>query len=681
MKKLNAYLLIITLSLSFWGCTIPKPGDNMKNINKELTDKVVQFLLGKYGNKAEDRIKKGVSQVASFWTSKDGNDKMFQEFCISSYIGNDEERAKVFNHLCQKYEILGGNFNRISVDLKRPLHLDTGELLPVDMMFGEYEAASHLTDDFFYNKIAFYIILNYPFYSLQEKTELGNKWSRQDWAYARAGDIYTSRIPAELNLKTGELLTQADSYISDYNIYMGRLVDEQGKTYFPEDMKLISHWGLRDELKANYQATDGLKKQKMIYDVMKHIIIQDIPQSVINNNILTWNPVSNKVYDGKKQMENKPEPNTRYQYLLDIFKLMKEADSFCPQYPTYIQRAFDEGMEMSQPEVEKLFTDFCSSPQVKEVATLIRKRLGRDLEPFDIWYDGFKARSSIPQEQLDKAAKEKYPTNDAFHADMPNILVKLGFAKDKAEFVASKIAVEAARGSGHAWGAEMKSDKSLLRARIPKDGFNYKGYNIAMHEFGHNVEQTVTLQDVDYYMLKGVPNTAFTEAIAFLFQKRDLDLLGIKDNDPDKKYLMLLDNFWSSYEIMGVALVDMNVWKWMYANPGANSEKLKEAVVSIAKDIWNKYYAGVFGIKDQPILAIYSHMIDNPLYLSNYPVGHLIDLQIDNYVEGKNFGEEIQKMLVKGSIIPQEWMQQAVGTKISIEPTIQAAEEALKHIK
>jgi oligoendopeptidase F len=264
---------------------------------------------------------------------------------------------------------------------------------------------------------------------------------------------------------------------------------------------------------------------------------------------------------------------------------------------------------------------------------------------------------------------------------MPNILIKLGFTKEKAEFIASKIAVEAARGSGHAWGAEMKSDKSLLRARIPKDGFNYKGYNIAIHEFGHNVEQTLTLQDVDYYMLKGVPNTAFTEAMAFLFQKRDLDLLGMKDNDPNKLYLMALDNFWSSYEIMGVAMVDMNVWRWLYANPNASAVQLKEAVISIAKEIWNKYYADVFGIKDQPILAIYSHMIDNPLYLSNYPIGHLIDLQIDKYVEGKKFGEEIQKMLVMGSVIPQEWMIKAVGAKISIEPTLQAASEALKYIK
>ena len=45
---------------------------------------------------------------------------------------------------------------------------------------------------------------------------------------------------------------------------MGKVVDENHKTYFPEDLKLISHWGLRDELKARYNDPDGLFKQKMI---------------------------------------------------------------------------------------------------------------------------------------------------------------------------------------------------------------------------------------------------------------------------------------------------------------------------------------------------------------------------------------------------------------------------------
>ena len=182
-------------------------------------------------------------------------------------------------------------------------------------------------------------------------------------------------------------------------------------------------------------------------------------------------------------------------------------------------------------------------------------------------------------------------------------------------------------------------------------------------------------------MMQGVPNTAFTEALAFNFQKRDLELLGIKDNDPAKEALAAIDNFWMSYEIMGVSLLDMKVWKWLYENPTATKEQLKETVVKTAIEVWNQYYAPVFGTKDTPILAIYSHMIDNPLYLSAYPIGHLIDFQIEKYIEGKPFASEIQKMLLNGSIIPQLWMKNAVGKEISGQALIDATDEALKNVK
>ena len=164
-------------------------------------------------------------------------------------------------------------------------------------------------------------------------------------------------------------------------------------------------------------------------------------------------------------------------------------------------------------------------------------------------------------------------------------------------------------------------------------------------------------------------------------KKRDLELLGIKNENPQKEYLLTLDNFWATYEIMGVSLVDMNVWKWLYEHPDATPEQLKMAVVSIAKDVWNKYYAPVIGVKDSPILAIYSHMIDSPLYLSAYPLGHLIDFQIEKQIKGKNFGDEVIRMYTQGRMVPQVWMKKAVGMELSAQPILESVEEALKVVK
>lgn len=653
------------------------PGDKA-NIDKSTMEKVKKALITKHGANAEFRINRGVQQAAGLWRETDGTAQDFEAFCMENFVADEAALERLYTKLERNFEIFAGYFNVMDLKLKEPLHLTGGEIEPVDMMFGSYNVAAHLNDDFFENKIAFITALNFPYYSLLEKTAQGTNWSRKQWAYARMGDRFTSRIPADIVMNASKRLTEADAYISDYNIFMGKLLSAKGKQLFPEDMKLITHWGLRDELKSNYIGENGLEKQRMIYQVMKRIIDQSIPQQVINSGDYTWDPVANKIFKDGKEVSSTPEPDKRYDVLLTNYKALKAMDEYSPTLPTYIDRAFEEGMEISQADVEKLFTEFVSSPQVKEVAAYISKQLGRKLEPFDIWYNGFKSRGGLPEAELTGMTASRYPNPDAFKADMPNILVKLGWDKKKAEEICSLILVDAARGSGHAWGAQMRNDYAHLRTRINEKGMDYKGYNIAIHEFGHNVEQTVTMNDVDYYMLQGVPNTAFTEAVAFLFQKRDLELLGIKDADPNKEHMMALDNFWGSYEIMGVSLVDMKVWKWMYANPNATPTQLKEAVISSAKEVWNAYYAPVLGSKDEPILAIYSHMIDNPLYLSNYPMGHLIDFQIEQQVKGKSLASEFQRMYTQGRIVPQVWMKNAVGSEISIQPTINAAQEALK---
>ena len=678
-------LLLIPMVLILTECRQKETSEQKQNVQfvtQSTVDTVIKVLVAKYGESQKARIEKGIKQAAALWTEKDGKDIDFRDLCLKYFVGDPSKLDLLFNRLSGNFEQLFGRYNLITLSMKWAVHIDIGEMLDVDEIFGAWDPAAHFNDDFFTNKIAFITCMNFPFYTLAEKEQQGPKWSRKDWAYSRLGDMFTARVPADVSQKVSDALSSAENYISNYNIYMGNLLDEKGQTHFPKEMKLISHWNLRDELKANYNKGDeGLLKQKMVYNVMLHIIDQSIPDSVINKSGYQWNPFSNKLFKDGKEISASPEPNRRYDIFLNNFKAMKTMDQYTPLYPTYLLRAFDGGMEIRQEQVEKLFTDLCSSAEVKAVGSLISKRLGRPLQPFDIWYDGFKARSRMNQDELDKITRAKYPDPKAYEADIPNMLIKLGFKPEKAKEIASHITVDPARGSGHAWGAQMKGDKAHLRTRIAKTGMDYKGYNIAVHEMGHNVEQTISLYMVDNYMMQGVPNTAFTEALAFIFQKRDLFLLGKKDNDPNKEALAAIDQFWMSYEIMGVSLVDMAVWKWLYENPNSTSEQLKEKVISTAKDVWNKYYAGIFGVQDCPLLAIYSHMIDSPLYLPNYPVGHLIDFQIDEYLKGKNFADEIMRIYSAGRLIPQLWMKNAVGSEISIKPILDATDKALKTIK
>ncbi len=676
MKKILFLVFSLTLIIALIDLRAEEKG-----IASTAKEKIKNSLLQKYGEGQRFRIERGVDQAASLWKTDDGPEEEFEQFCTQYFIGAPELLETNFKRLETNFEVLNGHFNKIVLDLKRPLDLDWGEILPLDVIFGQFDPSAHITEDLFQNKIAFFVLLNFPRYSLSEKTELSPKWTRKDWAYARMGDSFASRVPAPVLQKISKISTEAEAYISDYNIYLGKLIDEKYKTYFPADLRLITHWGIRDELKARYADPEGLFKQKMIYEVMLRIIKQEIPEVVINSAEYFWNPFTNKVYKNREEVASKPEPMTRYKHLLNSFLGMRMLDPYYPAFPTYIKRKFELEREIPEAEVEALFTSFISSPQLRKVAKLISNRLGRKLQPFDIWYTGFKSGSSIREEELDKIVATRYPNIKAFQEDLENILIKMGFLKEQAGFIAAKIIVDPARGSGHGWGAEMKSENAHLRTRFTKKGMDYKGYNIAIHELGHNVEQTLTLQNVDDYMLHGVPNAAFTEAFAFVFQDKNLELLGIKSEDKNQKYLEALDSLWNTYEIMGVSLIDMKVWNWLYNNPDATAEQLKEATISIADDVWNRYYADVFGIKDLPILAIYSHMINAPLYLPDYPLGHVIAFQIGKYLEGKNLGEEMERMCLAGNIIPQAWMKNAVGSAISTKPMLDAVDEALKFIK
>ena len=206
---------------------------------------------------------------------------------------------------------------------------------------------------------------------------------------------------------------------------------------------------------------------------------------------------------------------------------------------------------------------------------------------------------------------------------------------------------------------------------------NYKGFNIAVHEMGHNVEQTFSLNTIDHFMLQGVPNTAFTEALAFVFQNRDLELLGLAKPDAQSEALKTLNDFWATYEIAGVALLDMAVWHWMYDHPQSSPQDLNQATVQISKDVWNKYYASVFRKTDVVLLGVYSHMIDAFLYLPDYPIGHLIAFQIEEQMKkAGSIGAEFERMVKMGAVTPDLWMKHATGQQVGSEALLEAAQRA-----
>jgi hypothetical protein len=657
---------------------------------KESVAKLERELVTKYGESQRERAQRGLQQMAEFWRADDGDAAAFEDFVRTNFAGDQATLDTMFNRLESVLEQLVGHMHEINREFRQQSDLDLGPVLPFDEILSGYDPSAHVLDDFFQNKLAFVVLLNFPLTTLDQRLKDGPSWSRRQWAEARLAEGFSKRIPADVNLGIAQAEAQAGQYIAEYNIWMYHLLDAQGQRLFPSKMRLLSHWNLRDEIKADYSdSSNGLAKQRVIQQVMERIVTQTIPALVVNNPAFDWNPFSNDVTlaavkdsDTATAPAAKPsnarEPDTRYATLQKTYFASKRADPYSPTAPTLIDRRFNEDREIPEARVRAMLEQVLTSPVVPQVAKLIELRLKRPLEPFDVWYNGFRPGSQYTEAQLDEMVAKKYPTAQAYQQDIPNLLMKLGFSPERAQYVAKNIMVDPARGSGHAMGAEMRAEKAHLRTRVEKGGMNYKGYNIAVHEMGHNVEQTFSLNDIDHTLLKGVPNTAFTEALAFVFQGHDLELLGLPAPDARSQAEKTLNDFWGAYEIAGVALVDMGVWHWMYDHPQATPKELNDATVRISKDIWNQYYAPVFHKKDVVLLGIYSHMIDSFLYLPDYPIGHMIAFQIEEQMKKAGaIGPEFERMAKVGDVTPDLWMEHATGKPVGPEALLEATQNAL----
>ncbi len=651
-------------------------------ISKDDVESAAQALVAVHGAGHEARIRRGASQVAARWWPADGDATAYGRFCTEQFLTQDEDLAATALRLEQVMEQVDGHLHEVRREVTTPLDLDTGEVRPLDRLFGELDLAAHVDEDLFKTKVAFLALLNFPVHTLAERLEHQVTWDRQTWARSRMMDRFALRVPASVEQEITSAFTRADQYVADYYIRMDRLVAADGQRPFPEGQRLITHWGLRDEIKSQYAQSGGLARQQLIYEVMQQIVRQQIPREVIDNPDVLWSPSGGKVwrYDAEVASEEVPvkrEPDTRYERLLGVFRAVSKVDPYAPIAPTYIERRFNLDREIPESEVERLLLSVLQSKELAQTAALIAERLGRPLQPFDIWYDGFKSRGKHGAEELDARVGSRYPDVLSFQRQLPQILGGLGFSQDKAAWLAEHIVVDPSRGAGHAMGAARREDRAHLRTHFGDDGMDYKGYNIAIHELGHNVEQVFSLNGIDHWWLTGVPNTAFTEALAFVFQNRDLELLGLESAGDDARRMEALDTLWATAEIGGVALVDMAVWHWMYEHPTATPAELRVATLAIARDVWNRHFAPLFGVKDAEILAIYSHMIVYGLYLPDYPIGHIIAFQVAAMLRGDEFGARFERIASQGRLTPDAWMRGAVGKPISAEALLSEARAAL----
>ncbi|MEE4116233.1 MAG: hypothetical protein V2I37_08690 [Marinilabiliaceae bacterium] len=673
MKKLIKLSIFLVLLA---GCSDIKKEDNSIDLS-DAAEKSINTLRDKYPAENHDRISRGVKHLSELWFSSDGTAGDFSSFCEKYFIPSGPALEQAFNTLELQFEYIRGYSRELALQLDLPLVTHSRPVTEIDRLI----SASKPSSDYYASKLAFSIALNFPYYSYREKEEYGREWTREQWAMVRLGDMFRSRNNPSFKSESVPLPDELVDYTNLYILSMDHMLSPAMEVIFPEGTRLNCHNGLRDEVKGLYTRSNSLERQEMISRIVMHIIYQTIPLCMIGESEFFWEPVANRVFrkEGNEYIEIEAEAESGRRYRNLHFRMKEEMarDNSLADGTTYLSRTF-ESRQLSEERIVALLESVVSSPMKKEVAEILKDRLGRDLKPFDIWYPGFQSQSDYDMDKLDALLREKYPTPLAFQDDIPDILRRIGFDNETADFLGSHVVVDPVPSGGHANGAQMKGASAHLRTRFEPYGLNYKGYRIGMHEIGHTIEQNISLYKTDYYFLKGIPSSPFTEAMADLIAYRDVLGLGLSSEYTKKdRELNALAAFWFVCEMGAEALHEIRVWHWFYENPDATAEELGRATIDLANEVWNEYFADIFGISDVPVFSIYNHFINGALYLHSYPLGNIVLMQLEEFFEGKNFAEEMVRVCAIGNLTPDQWMIEATGEAFSSEPMLRAVRKAI----
>jgi hypothetical protein len=654
--------------------------DRSPLIGNEILAQVQDTLIKKHGEKDRERITRGTAQLSENWKTQDGMEQDFATFCTDNFLA-DSCLLSNFRIIQENMVLQNGYLAKIRSRFTESERFTDTKEVRADLFFRK----SVPNADSYKEKLAHFIQLNYPFYNLDEKRQSGEGWSREKWAMVRLGDAFVERQDPGFEPEAADEVKEFRNYIGKYFFRMDHITSPDGSYPFTKPLTLHSHFGLRDNLKEEYTRPGGLARQEITGKLVDHITQGTVPREFISDTSTRWDPWANKLFrmeSGKAvPVAFETEGLKRYAGLLSEFRNRRSRDPLYKEGSTVIQRTF-ENSNLKPGEVEKLLRSFLSDPVIISVGKLVSARLGRPLQPFDIWYSGFQSQSFYPANNLDSITRARYPNPKALQDDLPNILMKMGFTEEEAFYIGSHSVVRPISTGGYSDQPVLRGDTALMTTVFNAKGLDYKGYRIAMHELGHVVCGVYSTRDIDHFLLADVPTGGITEGFAEMLAYKNTEGLGlVKGNFEEQKELLALASLWYMLDLGGQSLTDIETWKWMYAHPEATPEELRAAVLDISAEIWNQYYSPVFGgIKDQHILSIYNHFITGSLYLYNYFIGNVIMFQLYDAFMPDNLAGGLRKACLQGNTLPELWMQSAVGQGISIDPLLKTARLAVDRL-
>ncbi|MCW8130389.1 MAG: hypothetical protein KIS92_08580 [Planctomycetota bacterium] len=630
----------------------------------------VLAIVGKHGAACRKDAARGAKYCARVWDFAKSGAKAFAEFCAKQYVPPGKARVQLLRRLDEISNIAGGSFGVIAKTTRRGQDMADLPLTPAEELFSAFSPGTHLQEDLRAFQIAALAQLNFG------TDDLTPPATREAWAARRLSLLGRTVVPAELLAESARKSTEVDRFVTGFNIHLDKIEYAGGRFDFPKDTVRISHWGLRDFMTSLNGKPGALPAQRAIRDLMRRVVDGEIPREIVDNPKARWKQADGVVVENGRAKKPAYTGALRWEKFKQVYDVQRRIDPYTLG-GNIIDNKFKYEREVSEEKITGILTDVLSSPVAARVARYVEGRLGRPIEPHDIYFKGFQAGAK--KAPLGYDIRKRYPDAKALTAAIPGILERLGFSKARAKWIGSKIRVDNSRSAGHAWGPATDFDIQLLRVRVDKEGINEEEFSTYMHELGHCVEGVLTSYELDFKALWGVPNTAFTEGFAFTFQDKADFILGRKTTS--NADVVTLQRFWEAYEIAGPALTEIRFFHWLYKHPKASAQEMHRAIRTIGDEVWAEFYARIFGNEGYGLMSVYSHMLWCSFYLADYPMGYVIAYQVRKYLRDKNLAEEMQRMCALGCIYPEQWMRAAVGQPIGVEPLLKDAAAACARLK
>ena len=258
---------------------------------------LVETLVRMHGEAARPRAERGVKQVAAFWRAEDGDAAALQRFVTSEFIADPAVLARTRDRLAEAFEAADGHLLEISRTWRAGAELERGPELPIDGLLAATDPGAHLQEDLFASRIAFTVLLNWPLDTLDEMVAQGPGWSRTRWAEARLAGRFATRPSGAALAERAEASSAAEAYIAGYNLWVHHLVASDGQRPFPSGKRLLSHWNLRDQIKADYAEGAGGPRPAASHPLghRAHRRPRRFPGRSSTIRALDWDPVKNTV--------------------------------------------------------------------------------------------------------------------------------------------------------------------------------------------------------------------------------------------------------------------------------------------------------------------------------------------------------------------------------------------------